>query len=100
MRRFAEIVNHSRDFVEEVVSSRFWHEEKARDTRERNVDILNKTYYESGIWSAIWVTRRNDGGSEIPVWPFFFFLNHAFCSDSRYRLLVIISPVSLSAFYN
>lgn len=53
MRRFAEITNHSRDFVEEVVSSRFWHEEKARDTRGRNVDILNKTHYESGIWSAI-----------------------------------------------
>lgn len=50
MRWFAEITNHSRDFVEEVVSSRFWHEEKAR---ERNVDTLNKTHYESGIWSVI-----------------------------------------------
>lgn len=25
-----------------------WHEEKARDVRERNVDTLNKTHYESG----------------------------------------------------
>lgn len=65
---FAEITNHSRDFVEEVVSSRFWHEEKAR---ERNVDTLNKTHYESGIWSVIESRDNRDGDSEIPAWLFF-----------------------------
>lgn len=98
-------------FVEETVT--FWHEKNcvARESserereegregeRKRNVDILNKTYYESEICSAI--------ESHAPTAAkfrhvFFYHPCHVPipCSRPRYRLPVIISPVFVIGFYN
>lgn len=78
-----------------------WHEEnrEARELREKNVDILNKTYYESGFYPAIESRRYGTAAATKFRLDFFFHrpcrLGPILRSCPRYRLLVIIFPVSL-----
>lgn len=82
----------------------FRHEENpdAHELREKNVDTLNKTYYESGIWSAIESRRRRAATRAAATAKFrldFFFIARLVPISRprpRYRVPVIISPVSLS----
>lgn len=61
------------------------------------MDTLNKTYYESGIWLAIESRRRATATAKFRL-DFFFIARLVPISrpHPRYRVPVIISPVSLS----
>lgn len=93
--RFKDLLKLS---ITRKVLSRFGTRKIAmHELREKNVDILNKTYYESGIWSAI---ESRCCATATAKFRLDFFLSPVFPISRprpRYRVPVIISPVSLSS---